>query len=557
MLSVFSEQNCSGFTMYKTSWRLFSHLMPPVLPGIARQFAALSLIIGVSGCSVFSTSNRSLSLVDSELSNLLTRGEKAQSASPDSKVANPPAKSIRFDGNEVVLGSADSSELSLSSFTDEISGLVADKQFYSASRLIDRHHRTAERYLWRVWCEPSKSASNIPATEQLLVDALSKNLRAQASWRGLFAIVRDNPVSAANYRQARQAYIAHLKDGDPSDDELDAALQSAAQELGHTIVLTDALQLMAARQTLSGGAAWSESLYRQASELCLASGEEARAADLQLLACTAAEKATLGKPEKQNATKSADRISTWQAAVATHLRWELAHNLPIDTHFWISAEQTRPAGAAWPSQVVGAMRESLEELGCTANANDSPEYAISAAVGLMQYQRGEPQPALVNFKKAETLTRGDNQTWLRIAQSRCLAALDQTAAAAAILSGPATSSNSAISSSARAALGSAKLQSGAYEQGAQLLNRAIMDSAGVAWPSKREAQADLALALSILGETDRGLSALHAAQRSFERADDKVGLLKSLNNELRLLQHEGRTEESQAVEQKIASIQRS
>lgn len=520
---------------------------------------AASLALFSSGCTALSSSDRSLSMAETELGNLFSKDKRNQIAGQplDSQVANPRAKSIRFDGNEILLGSADSSEMSLNDFAAQITELVNKKHFYSASRLIDRHRKTGQRYLWQAWCESSSEAKTNPPQQRLVTDALSKNLRPEASWWGLLEIARSNPVAAAGYKSVRENYITQLRDGVADDDELDSKLQSAAQAFGHSIVITDALSLLAARQSLNGSSAWAESLYRQASELCIASGADARAADLLLLACAAPAKYNGGRLTNKQPSSVADPIATWQAAVTTHAGWQFTNSGPIDTHFWISASQARPASADWPAEVVDVMRDSLSELGCSYGQNDSPDYAIWAAVGLMQYQRGEPQPALVNFKKAETLTTGSNQTWLRIAQSRCLAALDQTAAAAAILSGPATSESVAISSAARAALGSAKLQSGAYEQGAQLLNRAITESASVDWPSKLDAQADLALALAILGETDLALTALHTAQRNFERAGNKVNLLKSLNNELRLLEHEGLKAEYDQIEKKISRIQRS
>lgn len=526
-----------------------------LLSGLA--FAA-SLVVFTPGCTALSSSDRSLSSGETELGNLFSKGKRnSLDQQPiDSQVANPRAKSIRFDGNEILLGSADSSEMSVSDFAEQITQLVENQHFYSASRLIDRNRQTGQRYLWQAWCQSSSDAKVNPPQQRLVTDALSKNLRPEASWWGLFEIAKNNPVAAANYKSARDNYIARLKDGIAADDGQDAKLQSAAQAFGHSIVITDALSLLAARQSLKGSAAWAESLYRQASEICIAAGADARAADLLLLACTSP--THLGQKHTSKASSSvADPTATWQAAVSIHSRWYIANSGPIDAQFWISASQARPAAAAWPDEVVDLMRDSLSELGCIYAKNDTPAYAIWAAIGLMQYKRGEPQPALVNLKKAETLTKGDNQTWLRIAQSRCLAALDQTAAAAAILSGPATSDSLTISSAARAALGSAKLQSGAYEQGAQLLNRAITESASVEWPSKLDAQADLALALAILGETDRALSALHKTQRNFERAGNKVSLLKSLNNELRLLEHEGLNADFQRVESKISKIQRS
>ncbi|WP_143549326.1 hypothetical protein [Rhodopirellula bahusiensis] len=63
------------------------------------------------------------------------------------------------------------------------------------------------------------------------------------------------------------------------------------------------------------------------------------------------------------------------------------------------------------------------------------------------------------------------------------------------------------------------------------------------------------LGLLILGETEFGLDALHAAQTVFEQNGERGALLQSLENELRLLEHEGRGIEANQVRQKIQLIE--
>ncbi len=52
--------------------------------------------------------------------------------------------------------------------------------------------------------------------------------------------------------------------------------------------------------------------------------------------------------------------------------------------------------------------------------------------------------------------------------------------------------------------GQHKVQAGAYQQGAQLLNKALTDSAGSVWATRNQALADLALAQLIIGDTEPG-----------------------------------------------------
>jgi len=171
--------------------------------------------------------------------------------------------------------------------------------------------------------------------------------------------------------------------------------------------------------------------------------------------------------------------------------------------------------------------------------------------------RTEMQLALLNLKKAETLASGDDVLWLRIAESKCLASIGQSEAAVAIVSGPATSPQQAISCAATAALGSVKLQSGAYQQGAQLLNKALKKSTDSDWPSKTQAMADLAIAQLIIGNTDQGLASVHEAQSQFQANADFPSLIQSMENELRLLDHEGRRNDSSALQERIAAIEAS
>jgi len=165
--------------------------------------------------------------------------------------------------------------------------------------------------------------------------------------------------------------------------------------------------------------------------------------------------------------------------------------------------------------------------------------------------------ALLNLKKAETLALGDDVLWLRIAESKCLASIGQSEAAVAILSGPATNPQPAISCAATAALGSVKLQAGAYQQGAQLLNKALKKSTDSDWPSKTQAVADLAIAQLIIGNTDQGLASVHEAQSQFQANADFPSLIQSMENELRLLDHEGRRNDSSALQERMAAIEAS
>lgn len=509
----------------------------------------LGLTFLVSGCSLLGKSETATSSTSTDFRKLLKLGDGPEAESPAKgmpAVANPPAKTIRFDGNEVVLGTADASQLDLPEFESRLAKLIAEGKFYSASRFADRNRNVGERLLWKYWAD-----SNLSDTQagmlRLLAQAQSKGLPNQSSWSGLMELQDSQPSDCAAYRSARIKFTQLLKSGDPDDTSHDAALQAAAQRLQHPLVTSDALQLMALRELLAGRNAWSEALYRQAVEISVAAGDLLRAGDCSLLVSAAA--------SRSEDSKSASE--TWLTAIEQHAAAQLSRRTPVDVSFWQAAVLQKPVAVEWPVQIVEVLAAQADEVGCQVSYESSVELVLWTAVAHCQYKAGDAQLALVNFKKAESFASHEDKLWLRIAQSRCLAALDQGAAAAAILSGPAASSKPHIAAAARAAMGSAKLQSGAYQQGAQLLNKAIDETPGVIWPSKLDAEADLALALAILGETDAALVAMHRVQKQFQRDGNLVSLIQSLENELQLLELEGRTEAVTNLQKRIQQIERS
>jgi hypothetical protein len=332
-----------------------------------------------------------------------------------------------------------------------------------------------------------------------------------------------------------------MQTSDPTNEQA-TELQQLAQNVNHPLVKVDCLRLLGLRELVAGRTAWAESLCRQAADTAYASGNVLLAAELSLLIVESA--------------RRSEQISTatqaWSTGVATHLK-AIDNTQPIDVAFWLMAERVRPENLSWPNELITLLGHHLASIGCTSDGGT--EMVLWACVAEAQYQRGQMQPALVNFKKAEAATSGENVLWLRIAQSKCLAALGQVPAASAILSGPASSTNASIAAAATAAMGSTKLQAGAYQQGAQLLNKALSDSDGATWATRNQALADLALAQLIIGDTEPGLEALHAVQAQFIQSGDRLMLLRSLENELHLLEHEQRTQEATLIRKRINELE--
>lgn len=461
----------------------------------------------------------------------------AVSDSAKGQVANPPARTIRFDGHEIVLGQAEPAELTPDKLQAMLTPLLSTQRYQTASSLIQLHHETGERLLAERWA----TEFNDPCVQLIAQVLSSRCTHSENSWIALLRIARERPTIAKPYQTARNAFAQQLQTADPSDEQA-TGLQQLALNVNHPLTKVDCLRLLGLRELVAGRTAWAESLCRQAADTAYSSGNVLLAAELSLLIVESA--------------RRSDQLSTatqaWSSGVSTHLK-SINNSQPIDVAFWLMAERVRPENLAWPNELITSLGHQLESVGCTSDGG--AEMVLWTCVAEAQYQRGQMQPALVNFKKAEAATTGENVLWLRIAQSKCLAALGQVPAASAILSGPASSNNASIAAAATAAMGSTKLQAGAYQQGAQLLNKALTNSAGSVWATRNQALADLALAQLIIGDTEPGLEALHAVQTQFIQSGDRIMLIRSLENELHLLEHEQRTNEATAVRKRISELE--
>ena len=490
--------------------------------------SVIAIACCASGCSV---------LTDSSLSTSLTRSAQEDEEASISQIANPPARTIRFDGHEIILGDAEPNQIDSEKFLAMLQPLVDEHRYRSARFLIQHHRETSERLLVERW---ATSANNLSV--RLVANELSRRTgRPDSNWNSLLKLAKERAAAAQAYQDFRNSFAKELQSSDPSDERANE-LQQLAQNVGHPLIKIDCLRLLGLRELVAGRTGWAESLCRQSVEIATRSGNSLLAAEMWLMVAEAA----------RRSDQLPEAAQAWSSGVTLHLS-SIKEELPIDVSFWLLAEHTRPEDKTWPSEIAQLLSQHLDPVGC--NAESGAEMTLWASVAQAQYARGELQAALINFKKAETLVTGNNVMWLRIAQSKCLSGLGQVPAASAILSGPATSADTTIAAAATAAMGSTKLQSGAYQQGAQLLHKAISQAKSASWPTKNQALADLALAQLIIGDTDPGLDALHAVQAQFAQDGDDLLLIRSLENELRLLEHEHRDDEAADVKLRIAELE--
>ena len=504
-----------------------------------RTLLLLALSAHVSGCSTLTDRMSSTPLM--RYVTELSSGNSLDGASktPEkNKVVNPPARTIRFDGHEIVLGDAESQVLDTDKLHEILEPLVTGGRFQSAAKRVERHRETSERLLAERWA----TSADDPVVKLVAAVLSKRSLKPEWNWNSLLKFAKQQPNSAKNYLDLRNAFAIEMQTSDPNNDRA-TQLQQAAQKIGHPLVQIDSLRLLGLRELVADRNAWAESLCRQAVDVATKAGNPLLASELLLMVAESARRSD----QNRLATEA------WTQAVITHLS-SCNREQPIDVSFWLLAEHIRPESLPWPTELTDAIGVHAAAIGCSLNG--SPEVILWASIAQAQFDRDEMQLALVNFKKAETLVEGDDVMWLRIAQSKCLAGMGQAPAAAAILSGPAASSHKTIATAATAAMGSIKLQSGAYQQGAQLLHKALTQSAGSVWPSQNQSLGDLALAQLIIGDTEPGLAALHAAQTQFEKSGDRALLVQSLENELRLLEHEHRDTEVTAIQSRITQLER-
>jgi len=506
----------------------------------AKELLLVLFLLLVMGCSTISMSENSPVRMLRATADKVIGIESKSQARQEVKVANPPAKTLRFDGHEIVLGQSENEAISTERLASKIESLIQRQRLQSAANLILLHRESAERLLSEQWA----SGAEDPVL-QLAAEVLSRrSIQRDGSWSKLLETGESHRPAAIQYQNLRNAFAEELQTNDPSDAEAEQLLQ-ASVKVAHPLARLDALRLLGLRELVAGRNAWAESQFRQAIELATSSGNPLIAAELWLTVTEAA--------RRSNQTETASTV--WANAIQQHLA-AYKPDQPLDVSFWLLADKTRPESLDWPGEISTVLKPHARRIGCTADGRS--EFVLWSSIADAQYERGQWQSALVNFKRAETLAESESESvmWLRIAQARCMAAMGQSPAASAILSGPAASSDPAVSAAATAAMGSIKLKTGAYQQGAQLLHKAVTQSPSATWSTKNQSLADLAVAQLIFGDTETGLSALHEVQELMQKAGERDLLVRCLENELRLMEHEGRAKECGLIREKIIQLER-
>ena len=523
---------------------LKTRLMTGALVGVACTF-------GATGCNFLANGGSNVGGQSGAWKKLMPGmredGRPGNHLETDVRVANPPARTIRFDGHEIVIGNGEAVSITSDELLAQVKLLIDAGRPRSASLVAMQHADAAERLLRERW---AGSASNSALQWVAKSHAYRSQCQPQHGWSELLSLASIHKNACEQFLKTRNEFANRLQTEDPTEEQVEQ-LRAAASAVGHPLVEIDSLRLQGLRYLLAKQPAEALQSYRAAIDIATKSAMVDQVSDLWLMASESA----------RRAEQHDESAAAWREAVVAQMTLLSRDGVPVEPSFWTRAETLRPVNADWPVEMGMVLGHHVQQVGCRVSDSKGQSDAnriktvLWTAVGWAQYERGQPQLALVTLKKAEQSAVGNDAMYLRIAQGKCLGLLGQTAAATATLSGPLSSKDQDVVSSATAALGSMKIQSGAYEQGASLLNKALTNGNVNQWPGRAHSQADLALAKLILGETSPGLDALHLAQATFVQNGDWLALVKSLENEMSLLQHEDRMEEKNSLQRRIAEIE--
>jgi hypothetical protein len=258
--------------------------------------------------------------------------------------------------------------------------------------------------------------------------------------------------------------------------------------------------------------------------------------------------------------------SCWKAGVANQLasirmRPHDESLPPVDTVFWEQADRLIHPEDSFPTEIGLAFSPWYSRIGIGSDVATSvagtiqPRVALWSSIAEFQLVTGQPHLATLSVKRAEVEADESMKPWLQIASARSLAAQKQDSLATTILAGLASHKRPTVRAASLAALGSIKIQTGAYEQGSGFLIEALNLSEANNWPGQIAAKADLANVRLIVGKLDDALPALHAVQNEMMIAGRWQSLCQSLENEAAILDAERQPDKARLLRERIASIE--
>jgi hypothetical protein len=509
-----------------------------------RGFLALLTISLVLGCSVTpdtSFDSLSFSKKANTSSSDATISDRAEAASQSAIVSNPLAKEIRFDGQELVLGSGNCLALNSGELRGTLQRLLDGEKRRSASAMVRLHTRSAQRLL----IDQTGQADDAVAD---FVAAVMDQGKPSDVWTSHLTSCQARRDVAERFATSKSQLLSQASSGGPFMDAV-AQMQQAAVELDSLPLKLESQRLAALASVAAGEPEQAVNTLASAAELAAQSGMPHASSDLWMTACQAS-------MQMENVSQAR---RCWQAAVANQLaavRSRPAGQLlpTVDTVFWEQADQIKHPGDQFPPELTLALAPWCSRIGFTSSA-ERPQVALWSAIAEFQLATGQPHLAALSIKRAEVGAVESARPWLQIALARAMAAQGQESVAVTILGNLNNDTIPAVRAASLATLGSIKVQGGAYEQGSRFLIEALNTQQAGKWPGQLAAKADLANVRLIVGRLDEALPALHSVQNEMMTAGRWQSLCQSLENEAAILEHEGRKRDARAIRERIRAIE--
>lgn len=506
--------------------------------------AMLSLLLTAGCSSLHQPDLAKLSSLFNEEKPKRSADDPATNAKPDANVSNPPAKHIRFEGQEALLGGGEFQAVRPTRLHQSINDLLAEHRYRTAALMVNMHSRSARRLLIE------KSSASHGAELDFIAKALDDGAQ-HSHWSVHLERCRQPETEIPDFTPRPSQHPDSL--GPRSNDDAFALIHqqaSAAKATGSVPLSIQAERLLAATEISQGQLP--EGLERLASvaEYATQAGMAASASELWLMAAE-----TSLRLERVDQARRC-----WQAALATQLaairNRDATQAVPaIDAAFWEQADRLRHPEDAWPAEIKLAFSPWLRKIGITEHEALAPHVTLWAAVTEYQLAIGQPHLALLAVKRAETEAPEGAKPWLTIASARALAAQGQIPVATTILTQVSQSTDDVIRGAALATLGTIKIHSGAYEQGSQFLADGLNAPGISRWPGHLAARADFVLAALIMGETEEILPKLHEIQNELLIANQWQSLVRSLENEAAIMLHEKNEKSASTIRQRIRDIE--
>lgn len=486
---------------------------PSIYKTIAAASACLALVL-VAGCS--------------NSFKLFNASEKVEAAKDPQPNMQPGQMRVLAEGG-LSLEARKDKQRACGELLSNLEGLLRQQRLTTARRLVERYPDLSLDILQTAAGERAKSP-----VVRFVAQARDRQCGSAVpgpGWEVLVANRVARPERYTAYDQARTQLFENFKLGE-SQKAVELPLVKLAAAADQPLLSIDASMLTGTAMLFDKRPVDAAAAFQRAFELARQSDPH-QAAHAQLL---------LGNAQRLSGDMAA-ATQSWQNATVLAAGQVTAI---ADPEFWERASYLRPAQLNWPEAVLRQLQAASgldygNEPADSQLAAGQSETPLFACLGQWRLTRNEPQAALLAFKRSDTTaTTPMLQDQLRQYQAKCLSRLGQEGAATAILMAMAKKPEPRLARPALALLGSIKLQSGQTEFGQKLLQRALEPEPAIDWPQRGEAEADFGLACLMQGDEAAGLRWLHSAQRRFEAAGQHELLAKSLWNEARYCEHQGK-----------------